>query len=146
MIICLIWKIDSESIHVRKVARSAELSERLRLVGREGGKASSADLQLFAKALIAPVTKAIQTSESLAIIAEGALEFLPWAALPLGDKTLIETVQLTFVSSLAHRTLSESKKNLYNSRILGVAGSGVRQGLTPLRVRRQPWRNNGQPR
>jgi CHAT domain-containing protein/Tol biopolymer transport system component/Tfp pilus assembly protein PilF len=120
----LIWKIDSESIHVRKVARSAELSERLRLVGREGGKASSADLQLFAKALIAPVTKAIQTSESLAIIAEGALEFLPWAALPLGDKTLIETVQLTFVSSLAHRTLSESKKNLYNSRILGVAGSG----------------------
>ncbi len=120
----LIWKIDSESIHVRKVERSAQLSERIQHVGREGGKASPADLQLFAKVLIAPTGKAIQKSKSLTIIAEGTLEFLPWAALPLGDKTLIETVQLTFVSSLAHRFLSESKKNLYNSRILGVAGSG----------------------
>ncbi|VAX32844.1 hypothetical protein MNBD_NITROSPINAE05-1011, partial [hydrothermal vent metagenome] len=120
----LIWKIDSESIHVRKVERSAELSERIMQVGREGLKASSPDLVLFAKALIAPVGKAIQKSKSLTIIAEGALEFLPWAALPLGDKTLIETVQLTFVSSLAHRIFSEAKKNLYNSRILGVAGAG----------------------
>jgi len=120
----LIWKIDSESIHVLPVARNAELSRRIRQVGREGGKASSSDLLLFAKALIAPAQEAIQKSKSLTILADGALEFLPWAALSLGGKTLIETVPVTFISSLAHRYFSESKKNLYNSRVLGVAGSG----------------------
>ena len=120
----LIWKIDSESIQIRRIAVSAELSQRIREVGRAGGKVSPSDLSLFSKALLAPTREAIQNSKSLVILADGALEFLPWAALPSGKKTLIETVPVTFISSLAHRYLSESEKNLYNSRILGVTGSG----------------------
>jgi len=120
----VIWKIDSESVAVRRFPKSDELPQRILQVGREGGKVSPADLQLFSKELIAPAKKAIEQSKSLTILAEGAFEFLPWAALSLGDKTLIETVPVTFISSLAHRYFSESKKNLYNSRMLGVADSG----------------------
>ncbi len=120
----LIWKIDAESVQVRRIPRSAELSNRVRMVGREGGKASPSDLQLFARALIAPTEELIRKSKSLTLLAEGSLEFLPWAALPVGDKTLVETVPVAFISSLAHHYFSESKKNLYNSRILSVADSG----------------------
>jgi len=116
----LIWKIDAESVHVRGIALNAELSRRIQRLGREGGKPEASDLESLSKFLIAPAQKAIGKSQSLTLLAAGALEFLPWAALPVGGKTLIETVPVTFVSSLAQHHFAESQKNLYNSRLLGV--------------------------
>jgi CHAT domain-containing protein/Tol biopolymer transport system component/Tfp pilus assembly protein PilF len=120
----LVWKINSESVQVRRIAVNAELSQHIMRLGREGAKPVAADLELLAKSLIAPVKEVIQKSQSLTILADGALEFLPWAALPVDGKTLIETVPLTFVSSLAQHHFAESQKNLYNSRILGVDAAG----------------------
>jgi CHAT domain-containing protein/Tol biopolymer transport system component/Tfp pilus assembly protein PilF len=116
----LIWKVNSESVHAYHVAINTELSQSIVRLGREGGEPTAADLQLLAKHLIAPVQDTIEKSQSLTLLADGALEFLPWAALPVAEKTLIETVPLTFVSSLAQHHFAESQKNLYNSRILGV--------------------------
>ncbi|GJL77674.1 MAG: hypothetical protein NPINA01_06630 [Nitrospinaceae bacterium] len=120
----LIWKIDSESVHVRGIGQTAELSERIARLGREGADPTVADINWLSKFLIAPAGKAIQKSKSLTLLADGALEFLPWAALRLEGQTLIETVPVTFISSLAQHHFAESKKNLYNSRILAVDASG----------------------
>jgi CHAT domain-containing protein/Tol biopolymer transport system component/Tfp pilus assembly protein PilF len=120
----LIWEMDSESVQVRQIAINAELSERIMRLGREGAEPTASDLKLIAKHLIVPVQDSIQKSQSLTLLADGALEFLPWAALPAGGKTLIETLPVTFISSLAQHHFSESQKNLYNSRILGVDASG----------------------
>jgi CHAT domain-containing protein/Tol biopolymer transport system component/Tfp pilus assembly protein PilF len=120
----LIWKIDSESVLVRKRTVNAELARNITRLGREGGAPVTADLETLAKSLIDPVQDIIQKSKSLTLLADGALEFLPWAALPVGGKTLIETVPVTFVSSLAQYSFAETQKNLYNSRLMGVDAVG----------------------
>lgn len=120
----LIWEISSRTVRGRRVPGNAPLTETIMRLGREGGQVLSADLDLLSISLIEPVRKSLRKSKSLILLAGGALEFLPWSALRLGGKPLIESTPLTFISSLAQFHFAGSQKNLYNSRILGVNAAG----------------------
>ncbi len=68
--------------------------------------------------------------ESVVLIADGKLEFLPWAAMRLDAKPLIETTRLTFISSLSQWQRSIKLKNLYNSRLLILDAKHLQDGET----------------
>ena len=126
----LIWEISSEAVRGHRVPGTALLRETIMRLGREGGQVLPADLALLSTALFAPVEKSINKSKSLTLLADGALEFLPWSALSLDGKALVESMPLTFVSTIAQFHFAETQKNLYNSRILGVDVAGFEK-MTP---------------
>ncbi|MEK9627702.1 MAG: tetratricopeptide repeat protein [Nitrospinota bacterium] len=90
--------------------------------------ARPADIGILSGKLISSLKNSIGKAKSIVLLAEGRLEFLPWAALKLGDKLLIENSKLTFVSSLSHFIRSMELKNLYSSRLLALE-SDVPEGL-----------------
>ncbi|MFQ5449767.1 MAG: CHAT domain-containing protein [Nitrospinaceae bacterium] len=116
----LVWRVDAASIQGIRVPLGAGGGHRItRLVG-EGAKAQPSDLEDLSRLLVKPVKESLEKASSLLIIADGDLEFLPWAALRPADRSLAEMMPITFLSSLHQLQQAESKKNLYNSRFLGV--------------------------
>ena len=120
----LVWWLEGDSIKGGQIRLNPALENRLVQLGREGGAVSAEDIGMLSQALITPVAAAIQGAKSLVLVANGPLEFLPWAALQVGGKPLMETVSIAYQSSLSQFALSEFSKNLYNSRLLAVEMDG----------------------
>ncbi len=120
----LVWWLEGDAIRGGQIPLNPSLKEKLVRLGREGGSVAGDDIQVLSTALVTPVAAAIKGAKSLVLIANGPLEFLPWAALQLEGKLLIESVSIAYQSSISQFALSEHSKNLYNSRLLAVEMDG----------------------
>ena len=114
----LAWQISREKISAGRIAGDKEFFQ---LVNRATEtNPSKADIEALSQKLIFPLQGAIKSANSIILLAEGRFEFLPWAALKLDGKSLIEKSRLTFVSSLSHFVRSVNSRSLYSSRLLAI--------------------------
>jgi CHAT domain-containing protein len=114
----LVWQINREKVSAGRVAGDKILFEMVQRIADT--RLNKADIETLSKKLIAPLQDGIGNAKSIILLAEGSLEFLPWAALKLNGKPLIENSKLTFVSSLPHFVRSVNSRSLYSSRLLVV--------------------------
>ncbi|MBC8284904.1 MAG: tetratricopeptide repeat protein, partial [Nitrospinae bacterium] len=114
----LVWKANKDKISGGRITGGKKILELVNAVAE--AQPSSADIEMLSHSLIAPLQDTIANAKSIVLLAEGKLEFLPWAALKLNGKTIIENARLTFVSSSSHFVRSANLKNLYSSRLLAL--------------------------
>ncbi|QPJ66624.1 MAG: CHAT domain-containing protein [Candidatus Nitrohelix vancouverensis] len=117
----LVWRLSKDGGGGSRIPLTGELREAIERIGRNGEAPTPTDIALLSKAFIPALSDAGKT---LILIADGPLEFLPWAALDHSGQALIASVDLVFVSSLEHFVRADEKKNLFNSRLLTVAYPG----------------------
>ena len=111
----LVWWMRAGKIKGKRIAGNRKLFD-LISADNEVTEERVAKLSRF---LLEPLVDELgQSLESVVLIADGRLEFLPWSAMRLDAKPLIETTTLTFISSLSQLQRSIKLKNLYNSRLL----------------------------
>jgi CHAT domain-containing protein len=113
----LLWLIGGGGVKGERVGLPAGLSGRLSagpLTAPTGAEAA------LLASILAPVQAELERAKTLYLIADGALEFLPWAAAPLGPATLAEKMPLVFLESVTHLKWATAARNLYSSRYLGV--------------------------
>ena len=111
----LVWWVRSGKIRGKKIIGERKL---LDLISSDG-EVTEERIESLSNLLLSPLTGELgEGLTSIVLIADGRLEFLPWAAMKLEGKPLIETSALTFVSSLSQWQRSIKLKNLYNSRLL----------------------------
>ncbi|QPJ60538.1 MAG: CHAT domain-containing protein [Candidatus Nitronauta litoralis] len=120
----LLWWLDGKMVKGSKIKVDANLKSALERIGRKKEVPGKKDILLLSKVLLTPVASALKDANSLVLVAGGPLEFLPWAALPLEGEPLIQKVKLSYQTSLGQFALSETTKNLYNSRLLAVEMDG----------------------
>jgi CHAT domain-containing protein len=114
----LVWQISREKVAAGRIAGDKKFFQLVQRMAE--ANASKGEIEALSQKLITPLQDAIGGAKSIIILAEGRLEFLPWAALKLNGKPLIEKSRLTFVSSLPHFIRSVNSRNLYSSRLLAV--------------------------
>ena len=119
----LIWEVGPDSMRGGLVPLDKRLTETIRRLGRGTGQVATADVEYLSQVLFRLVGEKVNASKSLILLADGELELLPWAALQIDGRRLIESVPVTFISSLEQFRSAESLKNLYNSRFLAVEES-----------------------
>lgn len=111
----LVWWMRAGKVKGKKISGNRKLFD-LISVGNEVTEERVDDLSHF---LLEPLVDELgQNVASIILIADGKLEFLPWSAMKLDAKPLMETTTLTFISSLSQWQRSIKLKNLYNSRLL----------------------------
>ncbi|MBC8286929.1 MAG: CHAT domain-containing protein [Nitrospinae bacterium] len=111
----LVWWARAGKIMGKRIVGNRKLFD---LIAADNGVTAERvdDLSRF---LLEPMVEGLgQEVASVVLIADGKLEFLPWSAMKLGAKPLMETTTLTFISSLSQWQRSIKLKNLYNSRLL----------------------------
>ncbi|MZH04455.1 MAG: CHAT domain-containing protein [Nitrospinae bacterium] len=114
----LVWQVNREKISAGRISGGKSFFQSVQRLVHSG--ANPGDIEILSKKLIAPLKDALGNAESIILLPEGRLEFLPWAALELNGKALIEKAKLTFVSSLPHFIRSVNLRNLYGSRLLAL--------------------------
>ncbi|MBT5869791.1 MAG: CHAT domain-containing protein [Nitrospinaceae bacterium] len=113
----LVWRVQENEVAAKRISGNPKLFD---LVSRatEHGLMAEGVAQL-SEYLLAPWDESLgQEVDAVVLIADGKLEFLPWAAMKWGQKPLLETTTLSFVSSLSQWQRSIKLKNLYKSRLL----------------------------
>jgi CHAT domain-containing protein/Tol biopolymer transport system component/Tfp pilus assembly protein PilF len=115
----LVWWMRGDKVEGKRIAGNRKLfSLILQSADNDNGMTAQGvdDLSRF---LLTPLLASLGPAvESVVLVADGKLEFLPWAAMKLGGEPLINTSTLTFISSLSQWERSIRLKNLYNSRLL----------------------------
>ncbi len=120
-----VWDVRPAAVRGARLKAGPEFNRLVAKLANGNAAVSPAEVALLSETLIAPVAAWLVETNSLYLIADGALEFLPWAAFRLGETTLAGKMPLTFLSSLSQLALAENDKNLYNSRFLGVHAPGT---------------------
>ncbi len=111
----LVWWVRSGKVKGKQISGDRKLFKLL----SPDGEMTEERINNLSDLFITPLTEELDDGlEPVVLIADGKLEFLPWAAMKLGGKPLIETAPLTFISSLSQWQRSIKLKNLYNSRLL----------------------------
>lgn len=114
----LVWKIASDKTSAGRISGTQKFFGLVKEMGKT--PPTRQDIEILSKALGAPLRDAVVNAKSIILLAEGGLEFLPWAAIKVNEKPLIENARLTFVSSFPHFVRSAKLKNLYSSRLLAL--------------------------
>jgi CHAT domain-containing protein/Tfp pilus assembly protein PilF len=118
----MVWWVRSDSVSGKRISGNQELFD---LVSADYGMTVE-KVEALSRFLLTPLMESLKPKvESVILIADGELEFLPWAAMRLGAEPLIKNSKLTFVSSLAQWERSTRLKNLYNSRLLTVEAKQI---------------------
>lgn len=113
----LVWWMRAGKIKGKRIAGNRKLFE---LISAEN-EMTEETVDKLSSFLLEPLVNELgQNLESVVLIADGRLEFLPWSAMRLDAKPLVETKTLTFISSLSQWQRSIKLKNLYNSRLLNL--------------------------
>jgi len=73
--------------------------------------------------LLKPFTDDLKNYSNLTIVPDGALAYLPFEAISLGDQYLIENFNIKYVPSLTSLTLLKDPETLTRKDLLAVAGS-----------------------
>ncbi|HCG71994.1 MAG TPA: hypothetical protein DE038_01680, partial [Nitrospina sp.] len=111
----LVWQISHEKISAGRISGDKIFFNLVQRIAETNARIT--DIEELSEKLITPLRDAIGNAKSIILLAEGRLEFLPWAALNLNGKPLIENSRLTFVSSLSHFVRSVNSRSLYSSRL-----------------------------
>ena len=114
----LVWQISHEKISAGRISGDKIFFNLVQRIAEANARIT--DIEELSEKLITPLRDAIGNAKSIILLAEGRLEFLPWAALNLNGKPLIENSRLTFVSSLSHFVRSVNSRSLYSSRLLAI--------------------------
>jgi CHAT domain-containing protein/tetratricopeptide (TPR) repeat protein len=117
----LVWNINGEKISAGRISEDKKFFQLVDQISEI--ELNRENIEAISKKLLTPLQGIFENAKSIILLAEGRLEFLPWAALKLNHRPLIETSKLTFVSSLPHFVRSASLKNLYSSRLMTVESS-----------------------
>ncbi|MCH8209038.1 MAG: tetratricopeptide repeat protein, partial [Nitrospinae bacterium] len=116
----LLWVMDSKEFQGGVIPENEKLLQILARLGRYGAKAQPGDLEFLSETFFSPLQQVLASAKSLIIEAAGEMEFLPWPAMLLDGKPIIQKMPITFQSSLSQFYESQINKNLYNSRLLTV--------------------------
>jgi len=114
----LVWQISREKVLTGRIAGDKTFFELVQRIVET--RLNKTDIEILSNKLITPLGDAIGGAKSIILLAEGRLEFLPWAALNFNGKPLVESSRLTFISSLSHYARSVNLRSLYSSRLLAV--------------------------
>lgn len=109
----LVWWVQDEKVQGKRIPGSRKLFELISKFTDHEYRATAKEVRFLSHHLLTPLGEPLGQEKGL-LIADGKLEFLPWAAMTWGEKPLLKT----FVSSLSHWQRSVNQKNLYNSRLL----------------------------
>ncbi len=115
-----IWALSAEKVlggTVQSEGRVLKLAQDLNQIGKN---ASPEDLKFLSESLIQPIAGTLTDAKSVYLIANGALESLPWQAFKLEGAPLVERFPVVFLSSLFQFVNSQENRNLYNSRFLAL--------------------------
>jgi CHAT domain-containing protein/Tfp pilus assembly protein PilF len=116
----LVWWVRADSVSGKQISGNRKLFD---LISQSvNNEIEAQEIKNLSEFLLAPLIESLDSEmESVILIADGKLEFLPWAAMNWGAEPLIKSSALTFVSSLSQWERSINLKNLYNSRLLTLA-------------------------
>ncbi len=117
------WVLDSKTLRAGEIKASPELTRVISQYAANPGNYSLSDINLLSKSLTEPIKSFVKKSKDLYILANGPFEFLPWPAMKINDKPIIESLTPTYISSFSHLVFSKEKRNLYNTRLLNVSAS-----------------------
>ncbi len=115
-----IWVLDAKNIKAGEVNATSDLTRIFSKYAANPGNYSLSDIDLLSRSLTEPIRDFVKNSKDLYILANGPLEFLPWAAMKINGKPILESLPITYISSFSHLVFSKEKRNLYNARLLNV--------------------------
>ncbi len=115
-----IWALTAERVLGGTVESKGRVLKLAVDLNRSGKSASPDDLKFLSESLIQPIASTLTGAKSVYLIANGALESLPWQAFKLEGALLIERFPIVFLSSLSQFVHSQENRNLYNSRFLAL--------------------------
>jgi CHAT domain-containing protein/Tfp pilus assembly protein PilF len=118
-----IWVINSKIIRAGAVTATSELTRVISQYAANPKSYSRLDIELLSRALTEPIKDFVKNSKALYILANGPLEFLPWPAMKINAKSIVETIPITYISSFSHLIFSKEKRNLYNASLLNIGNS-----------------------
>ncbi len=116
----LVWVVSRDRVFGGTILPDPQLFGLISRITHSDSVVQGQDIEALSNALITPLGGTLGQSTSVYLLANGGLEFLPWSALKLNGKALIDHYAITHVSSVAQFINSHRKKNLYNSRLLSV--------------------------
>ena len=126
-----VWWVRADKVGGKRIPGSQKLFDLISRLADNKKGATGEEVNDLSRFLLTPLVELLGADmESVVLIADGKLEFLPWAAMKVDAKPLIETASLTFVSSLAQWQRSIKLKNLYNSRLLTLAAEHTENAET----------------
>ncbi|NIQ00935.1 MAG: CHAT domain-containing protein [Nitrospinaceae bacterium] len=114
----LIWAVTAEKVQGYQTDLEGPLLSTLKRLREKPFPLLPEDLAVLSRGLMGPVTEDLKRARSLILVAGGHLEFLPWPALRVDGKMLVERLPVSYQTSLAQYLLSRANRNLYNSRYL----------------------------
>ena len=121
----LVWWVRGNEVKGKRISGSRKLFDLI----SDDNELTEEKVDELSHFLLEPLRQELgQSVASVILIADGKLEFLPWPAMKLDTKPLIETTVLTFVSSLSQWQRSIKLKNLYNSRLLTLDTAHIESG------------------
>ncbi|MBT3511209.1 MAG: tetratricopeptide repeat protein [Nitrospina sp.] len=127
----LVWWVRNDKAGGERIPGSKQLFDLIALSANNENRISSQLVNDLSRLVMTPLMELIgPETESVILVADGKLEFLPWAAMKLGAEPLIKTSALTFASSLSQWERSIKLKNLYNSRLLVLDAEGKENKAT----------------
>ena len=115
----LVWWMQADKVGGKRIPGNQKLFDLISRSADNKKEATVEEVNDLSRLLLLPLAEPLGWDrESVVLIADGKLEFLPWAAMKVNAKSFIETASLAFVSSLSQWQRSIQLKNLYSSRLL----------------------------
>jgi CHAT domain-containing protein/Tfp pilus assembly protein PilF len=115
----LVWWVRSDKVGGERIPGNKKLFDLISLSANNESRMSPQGVDELSRFLLNPIVESVgPEAESVILVADGKLEFLPWAAMKMDSEPLIKKSTLTFISSLSQWERSIKLKNLYNSRLL----------------------------
>jgi CHAT domain-containing protein/Tfp pilus assembly protein PilF len=115
----MVWWVRADKVVGKQISGNRKLFDLIFQLAVDKSQVTAKTVDDLSRFLLAPLAESLgQDVESIVLLADGKLEFLPWAAMRLGEKPLVEIATLSFISSLSQWERSIKLKNLYNSRLL----------------------------
>ncbi|MBI4389853.1 MAG: CHAT domain-containing protein [Nitrospinae bacterium] len=116
----LTWAVTWKKVLGGSIPVNPALYEVLQRLSRSGTRPQPRDLGILSGNLLSPHQEALANAKTVFLVAAGPLEFLPWPAMTVDGKVLVEKLKVVFASSLTQFCNSQKRKNLYNSRFLAA--------------------------
>lgn len=118
-----IWVLNGKSIKAGSINATSDLTRIISQYAANPGNYNPSDIDLLSKSLTEPIKDFVKDSKTLYLLANGPLEFLPWPAMKMDGRPIVQSHPITYISSFSHLVFSSEKRNLYNARLLNIGNS-----------------------
>lgn len=116
----LVWLLTPSEILSAQIPVTGVLFEIVSRLSHSDAKIQSGDLKVLSEAMLTVVKEPLAKAKTVFILGGERFDLLPWGAMMLEGKSLVERVPVVQLTSLAQFTGSQGRKNLYNTRLLAV--------------------------